>query len=111
MARQPYPRQPVKPPVFGPSPIVASQVAVSATAVEIMVLIGMKRAMIDAETALPTGVQAIEWTACYSFSPTAADQLQQALGAALTQYRQQFGPIPVDQKMTMVQTLTGLNPV
>jgi len=82
----------------GNSPPIAhvTNLHVAFSAVEIAVLLGRARQVIDPTTNTPLPGSAIEWFQSLSLNPIAAKQIRGALDRAVEAYERLFGRIPED---------------
>jgi len=89
--------------VAGPAVQSAGQVALTMSPIEIILMLGTSRPLLDAATGVVTSA-APEWSSAYSFSPTGAKQLLKSLEATVNQYEALFGSIPMDPKFALMTT-------
>lgn len=73
-----------------------TNIHIAFSVVEVAMLLGRARQMIDQNTNIPLPGSAIEWFQSLSITPIAAKQIQLALDRAIAVYERTFGPIPED---------------
>ena len=83
-----------------------SQVGITVTATEFLMMLGQTRMVVvnEGNSSAPSFSPAVEWTAALSLAPTVAKAMPESLEKSINYYEKNFGKIPADPNAHIMQS-------